>query len=770
MLKYLILFIHAILFLNFVPATAQETKITGTVADINSGETLPGVNITANGKWLAVTNTKGVFEWIIKDSTTVFQCSFIGYETQNITLVPGQLQYEIKLSPASSQIDQVVVTAGRTPQELKRVSVSTDVIKPYLIEQRITTNMEHMMNQLPSVNVVDGQVNIRSGSGWTYGAGSRVMVLVDDVPIMTGDAGQVQWKFLPLENLSSVEVIKGAASVAYGSSALNGIINIRTATPTAKPKAGFQVFSGIYSQPARDSARWWNGVHLQKGFNGFYAKRFGQLDLTTAVNYLNDDGYRLGENDHRFKGSVRTNYHSKKNAGLSYGLDASFMRMQSSSFLLWESFPLGYTALDSQRTITNATIFSIDPHADFYTSSSIRHRFRSRILRNENNNETTGSSVNQDNRSWLIYAEYQAQFFLPRQLGNISAGIASNYTESDAPLYGGLHSSTNLAPFVQADLSLKKLSLSLGSRYEYFEMDRQKNDRLIFRAGANYELAKATFIRASYGEGYRFPSIAERYIQTSVGALNVFPNQDLKPETGWSAEAGIKQGFKTGNWQGYADVAYFYTEYDRMVEFNFGQWKATNPQNIFSSYGFKSFNIGKTRISGIDAAVNMQSKMGAFDVFVLAGYTYSNPVIVNPDYVFATDSANTPNKFSYRFTGIDSNTTTLKYRYAHLAKLDLMVKYKRWMIGTSLRYNSYMENIDNVFVKFPISFFVPGIDRGRQLNPDGDFVMDVRAGVEISSHLSVSLTINNLFNTEVMTRPADLRPTRLSVLQLSWKL
>ncbi len=159
------------------------------------------------------------------------------------------------------------------------------------------------MNQLPSVNVVDGQVNIRSGSGWTYGAGSRVMVLVDDVPIMTGDAGQVQWKFLPLENLAGIEVIKGAASVAWIICAQRDHQYPDSST-FVKPKAGFQVFSGIYSEPYISllvRARWWNGVHLQKGFSGFCAKRFGQLDLSTAINYLQDDGYRLGENDHRIK-------------------------------------------------------------------------------------------------------------------------------------------------------------------------------------------------------------------------------------------------------------------------------------------------------------------------------------------------------------------------------------------------------------------------------------------------------------------------------------
>ena len=68
--------------------------------------------------------------------------------------------------------------------------------------------------------------------GWSFGAGTRVLVLVDDMPLISGDAGQVQWKLIATENINQVEVIKGASSALYGSSALNGVINIRTAFPS----------------------------------------------------------------------------------------------------------------------------------------------------------------------------------------------------------------------------------------------------------------------------------------------------------------------------------------------------------------------------------------------------------------------------------------------------------------------------------------------------------------------------------------------------------
>ena len=52
----------------------------------------------------------------------------------------------------------------------------------------------------------------------------------------------------------------------------------------------------------------------------------------------------------------------------------------------------------------------------------------------------------------------------------------------------------------------------------------------------------ATFLRGSYGSGFRFPSIVERYVTVKSGPVVVYPNPELKPEGGWSAEIGIKQG------------------------------------------------------------------------------------------------------------------------------------------------------------------------------------------------------------------------------------
>jgi outer membrane receptor protein involved in Fe transport len=61
-----------------------------------------------------------------------------------------------------------------------------------------------------------------------------------------------------------------------------------------------------------------------------------------------------------------------------------------------------------------------------------------------------------------------------------------------------------------------------------------------------FQAAEYTYLRASWGEGYRFPSIAESFVNLNLGGVGIFPNPKLEEESGWYSEVGIKQGFPLG--------------------------------------------------------------------------------------------------------------------------------------------------------------------------------------------------------------------------------
>ena len=164
----------------------------------------------------------------------------------------------------------------------------------------------------------------------------------------------------------------------------------------------------------------------------------------------------------------------------------------------------------------------------------------------------------------------------------ITAGATYEHMRSTSVTTGN-HDSDNAALFFQYDQRFfDRLSVSAGMRAEYYRVDdflREADTKIfgakvpvkpIFRAGLNYQLADYSFIRASFGQGYRYPSLTEKYARKDIGGVGVFPNNEVKAEKGVNAELGFKQGYKFGNLMGFFDVAGFYTQYTDMIEFRFG--------------------------------------------------------------------------------------------------------------------------------------------------------------------------------------------------------
>ena len=128
----------------------------------------------------------------------------------------------------------------------------------------------------------------------------------------------------------------------------------------------------------------------------------------------------------------------------------------------------------------------------------------------------------------------------------ITVGGVHQYTVGKADLYTGgdstgVNTARNMAAYLQLDHPITQhLNLSMGCRYEHFDINGTKEGKPVFRAGANYQLAEATYLRASMGQGFRFPTITELYMKGDIGPVNLYNNPSLKPESGWTSELGLK--------------------------------------------------------------------------------------------------------------------------------------------------------------------------------------------------------------------------------------
>ena len=292
--------LYILLLFTFCVITVNHAQtITGTISDKVTAEKLIGVNIISNNGKGTATDINGKYSLKLDAGNHQITYKYLGYESviKDISLKNGEEKnLDVKLLTATEHLGTVVVSAGKFEQKLEEITVSMEVIKPSLIENKNTTNIQTALDQVPGVNITDGQANIRGGSGWSYGAGSRVLVMVDDMPLISGDAGQVQWKLIATENINQVEIIKGASSVLYGSSALNGVINIRTAFPTQKdidkstasvPGKKFPGYSkvnmhfGLIDKPEREELNW-NGEKRRafKGVEFLHAMKLKNLDLS----------------------------------------------------------------------------------------------------------------------------------------------------------------------------------------------------------------------------------------------------------------------------------------------------------------------------------------------------------------------------------------------------------------------------------------------------------------------------------------------------------
>ena len=163
----------------------------------------------------------------------------------------------VELITNKEELETVVLSAGKFEQRMEEISVSLDVFEGDYIENQHNFNVEKNIAQAPGIHIIDGQVNIRGGSGWSYGAGSRVLVLLDGLPVVNSTTGAVQWELIPAENIERIEIIKGASSVLFGSSALNGLINITSKKAETKPRTVLSTYYGVYDEAERASLNWW---------------------------------------------------------------------------------------------------------------------------------------------------------------------------------------------------------------------------------------------------------------------------------------------------------------------------------------------------------------------------------------------------------------------------------------------------------------------------------------------------------------------------------
>lgn len=767
-----------------------QTK--GTILDASTEIGIPGVKLICSDGTKISTNSSGAFSVTFKKYPVLVKISYADFDSDSLFITKDTI-VEWKLNPTAQNMKTMVISSSRRNQAIEDVPVSMEVIKPALIDNKGLANLEQVVDQSPGVYAMDGQVSIRGGGGYAYGAGSRVVLLWNGVPMLSPDIGDAKWNAIPMEQTDQIEIIKGASSVLYGSGALNGIISLSEKEANPKGELKIKVQSGIYDNPRRKSMQWWVKNPMFYLADIYHSKAQKNWGYTVGTNLYLDSGFRQGEQEKRLRVNGSIYYKPLNIKNFKTGLSYNFQYQDMGVFVLWKNDSMGYQAMDNTLSRQKAIRFNVDPYLKYYDKKNNRHFLRSRYYL-----VTTGNDQNYYDASFaqMIYADYQFQ----KKIGenkNITLGAMNNNSFIRSWVFGD-HTSQNAAVYGQFEGKFwNKIDWTAGMRVEYYQLDTLKPDSRfqftdsvsmpiypVFRTAAHYAINKYSHLRISAGQGIRFPSIAERFVSTSVGGLVIFKNPELKPEKGWSGEIGWKQLVKMGEWKGAIDVAGFINEYSNMAEFTFGaynpvtgdklNWLGAGPASpedssiwnglisqgltINNLIGFQAQNAERARITGLELSFNSAGKIKNVDITSLIGYTYLNPISLNTNP-------------TYLATFSDTSSRILKYRFRHMFKADVQVSYKKFSMGISCRYNSYMKNIDRIFEESIGGIeILTGLKEYREKYNKGALVFDSRIMFEAYKSLKINLVTNNIFNAEYVSRPGDIQAPRNFVIQLQYQI
>lgn len=806
------IFTLAILLINLTLLHAQ-TEIKGTVLDEETKEPLAGATVKFEKGRGVLTDVSGKFKISVPTGEVELTVTYIGYKNAKEKLdVKEGVPQEVKIlmKPSTIQISQVV-TVSQYKKNAAKETVTTEVVNKNQIKNTNSNDLGEAVSKTPGVLVQDGQISIRGGSSYSYGVGTRTAVLSDGLSMMSADLGEGQSKMVPLSNVKQVEIIKGASSVVYGSSALNGVVNVVTEWPTDyDPKREIEVNFGAYNNPAKGVKKWWGNNTLPAfgNVNFNYQQRIKQLQIVAAGNITRNEGYLEDADETRVQALFKLRYLHPKIEGLNFGINGSVQQELSNRFFISKdvdsnSLFIGVGSGD------NYTRTSIDPFVSYTgkkghkITSSYRYM---NIFRN-------GNGADPDAISHQIIADNQYQYRW-KNLLVFTAGFPFNVGLSRSNLYPQLRKTFAASIYGQLEFNYKILTLQGGFRYEVSAIDtdvvvgfpyrnqnsnvKQGDNRVvvgipIFRAGMNIQAAKATFLRYSWGQGYRIPSVAEKYIANEfVGGLRIIPNDTLKAERGWSLEMGLKQGFRIGDWSAYFDAAFFWQEYRNFIEYQLATWPNYygNGTKIFPDslefpfpgtgklLGLKALNVENARIAGYEIGLSGMGKIGPVGIQIMSGYTYTWPGKAERD---SAGNASYPvgtflkDMFYYNFHKVglsDADTSKLLYyRIRHLFRADIELTYWKVYLGATLNYGSAPEKIPGLFnAASNLIFGDPtALTKYVQKHRAGDFFMDMRMGIKFDEHFTLGLILKNVTNRMYALRPGKPEPLRSFTIQMRYR-
>ncbi len=654
-----ILSVIAILtFTTFAEKTVTTYTVSGKVMDKNN-EGLAGANISVVGTELgASTDLTGEYNIVdVPAGIHKLRVSMMGYESeiQDVT-VTKDTEINFWLGEKAFVSQPIIVTGSRTQQRLQDSPVSIGVVDAEQIAERNFLTADEAMRFVGGVSMSDDQVSIRNSTGYAKGVGSRVLVMIDGVPVLAGDTGEIKWDAFPLGQIKQVEVAKSASSALYGSSGGGGVINFITKKPSERGVYSIKSEFGVWDKPAYEVWEWSDKTRVFHTIGLEHSRQVGDWGIILSVEEKQDQSYRQTNDFHRgqFFGKAVCNFgdvsklsfllngaYEDRGGGLEWKGQSAALEVDSTHLddRVWSS-KLQFYAIYDGSADGGKRFWNLKGYANYYS-------WFDRI-----SDETGGFD---EHYSKSMRAGFDGQYtFTPIKDNRFTIGAETFGTTIDANIFGR-RSGFGGAVYAQDEITaLYPFVTTVGVRGDLFrvnpsddyegELYGQVNPKI----GFVYHITDNLAARLSGGSGFRMPTMAELFTEIRVaGLINVRPNPYLNAEQTYSGEVGI-------NWfsgKQMLDIAGFFNRYQNMIE----------PIQVIASQA-QFLNIEEASIFGGEATLR-------FNFGDISRWMVGDEVA---DILSSTDvSAN------YVYT---KTSTYLPYRPQHTILLSANVNY--WKHGT----------------------------------------------------------------------------------------
>jgi iron complex outermembrane recepter protein len=550
------LIIYIVLIIVNSPILSAQNSIKGTIADSENGEKLVGVNIYIPELHKGtVTNINGYYQINgIPNGNFKVQYSFIGYESiiETVNFKDSDIEIDLKLESAAIAAQEVIVTGGRTSTQHEN-AIKIDQIKSSTLENSTETNLMLKLASVPGIDAITKGNGIASPVIRGLST-SNIVLLNNGVRIENFQFSENHPYMIDESDVSSIEIIKGPASLLYGSDAVGGVLNFIKSPPAPVNtiQGNFRTeYNSNYQGSSNSFGLKTSGEDVFGGFSANYStsKDFRDGSGVIVPNSRNTSYSLIANAGLRIKqGLLKLSYdYNKLTPGLTIPASIDIISSNEYKNEIW------YQNLDNHLLSSNNTFFFNRLKLNVDLSYQFNHR---RLQGSELTPSYTMVDMGLQNATYQLKSKYnfsdKSNIILAFQ-GYIQTNRNADAPEHVLPDYTSNNNS--LAVLWQVNLEQKSF-YQFGFRYdnkwldvpEQFtsnnEIDRTDGfsktyNNVSFSAGLTRIITNSLLLRANIASAYRTPSIAELSQDGVHANRHEQGNKDLNPQRNLESDISL---------------------------------------------------------------------------------------------------------------------------------------------------------------------------------------------------------------------------------------